>query len=189
MGPTMRQAAFTGAYNDALPPIMGPMTLTARILPATNVILDLAVTSKKRAFEQAGLLFENHQGVARTSVFHSLLARERLGSTALGHDVAIPHGRLKDLREPHAAFVRLEQPIRFDANDGRTARLLFFLLIPETATQMHLDLLASIARLMSDGEIRQALLHCTDPAEAHELILAGAQTLPTEHADHPSTDS
>ncbi len=165
------------------------MNLTPRILPLDNVVLDLAATSKKRAFEHAGLLFENHQGVARMSVFHSLLARERLGSTALGHEVAIPHGRLKDLREPHAAFIRLAEPVRFDASDGRTARLLFFLLIPETATQMHLDLLASIARLMSDASIRQVLSQSTDPQEIHQLILAGASAQPIEHADHSRSDS
>ena len=167
----------------------GAMNLTPRILPPGNVLLDLAATSKKRAFEHAGLLFENNQGVARMSVFHSLLARERLGSTALGHEVAIPHGRLKDLREPHAAFIRLEQPIRFDVNDGRTARLLFFLLMPEKATQMHLDLLAGIARLMSDASIRQALAQATDPAEVHHLILKGASALPTDHAEHSRADS
>ncbi len=165
------------------------MNLTPRILPLDNVVLDLAATSKKRAFEHAGLLFENHQGVARMSVFHSLLARERLGSTALGHEVAIPHGRLKDLREPHAAFIRLAEPVRFDASDGRTARLLFFLLIPETATQMHLDLLASIARLMSDASIRQVLSQSMDPQEIHQLILAGTSAQPIEHADHSRSDS
>ncbi|WP_424317191.1 PTS sugar transporter subunit IIA [Castellaniella sp.] len=168
---------------------MVAMTLTPRILPPGNIVLDLAATSKKRAFEHAGLLLENHQGVARTAVFHSLLARERLGSTALGHEVAIPHGRLKDLREPHAAFIRLAEPVRFDTNDGRTARLLFFLLIPETATQTHLDLLAGIARLMSDAGIRQALTHSTDPQEVHQLILTGASAPTPEHADHPRADS
>lgn len=160
------------------------MTLTPRILPPGNILLDLVATSKKRAFEHAGLLFENNQGVARMAVFHGLLARERLGSTALGHEVAIPHGRLKDLREPHAAFIRLAEPIRFDASDGRTARLLFFLLIPESATQLHLDLLAGIARLMSDAEIRQALTQSTDSAEVHQIILAGASTPLHEHAEH-----
>ncbi|HEX7387035.1 MAG TPA: PTS sugar transporter subunit IIA [Castellaniella sp.] len=165
------------------------MNLNPRILPPGNVVLDLAATSKKRAFEQAGLLFENNQGVARTSVFHSLLARERLGSTALGHEVAVPHGRLKDLREPRAAFIRLDRPIRFDVNDGRTARLLFFLLMPESATQMHLDLLAGIARLMSDASIRQALTQASDPLEVHQLILKGATALPTDHAEHSRADS
>ncbi|MGB6242342.1 MAG: PTS sugar transporter subunit IIA [Castellaniella sp.] len=165
------------------------MNLSSRILPPDNIVLDLAATSKKRAFEHAGLLFENNQGVARMSVFHSLLARERLGSTALGHDVAIPHGRLKDLREPHAAFIRLANPIRFDANDGRTARLLFFLLMPEAATQTHLDLLAGIARLLSDPQVRHTLTQATDPQQIHQLILNGADHPLTEHADHPRADS
>lgn len=170
-------------------PYNAVMNLSSRILPPGNIVLDLAATSKKRAFEHAGLLFENNQGVARMSVFHSLLARERLGSTALGHDVAIPHGRLKDLREPHAAFIRLSEPIRFDANDGRTARLLFFLLMPEAATQTHLDLLAGIARLLSDTQIRHTLTHSESPEEIHQLILNGSLARPTEYADHPRADS
>jgi len=146
------------------------MNLMSRILPLQNVVLDLAATSKKRAFEQAGLLFENHQGIARTAVFQSLIARERLGSTALGHHVAVPHGRIKDLREPCAAFIRLTDPVRFDATDGRMASLLFILLVPETATQLHLDLLAEIARLMADPNLRQALNTETDPAVIHGLL-------------------
>ena len=146
------------------------MNLLSRILPPQNVVLDLPATSKKRAFEQAGLLFENNQGIARTSVFHSLIARERLGSTALGHHIAVPHGRIKGLKEPCAAFIRLADPVRFDASDGRMASLLFFVLVPETATQLHLDLLAEIARLMSDPALRQALNTETDPAVIHRLL-------------------
>jgi PTS system nitrogen regulatory IIA component len=144
----------------------------SRILPLQNVVLDLPVTSKKRAFEQAGLLFENHHGIARTAVFHSLIARERLGSTALGHHIAVPHGRIKGLKEPCAAFIRLADPVRFDASDGRMASLLFFLLVPETATQLHLDLLAEIARLMSSPALRQALSTGTDPGAIHRLLTA-----------------
>jgi len=83
------------------------MNLIAKLLPPSNIVLDLDVTSKKRMFEQAGLLFENNQGVARSLVFDSLFARERLGSTGLGHGVAIPHGRIKGLKEAVGAFVRL----------------------------------------------------------------------------------
>ncbi|QAA95186.1 PTS sugar transporter subunit IIA [Pollutimonas thiosulfatoxidans] len=146
------------------------MNLLSRILPPSNVVLDLAVTSKKRALEQAGLLFENHHGIARTAVFQSLIARERLGSTALGHHVAVPHGRIKDLKEPCAAFIRLADPVRFDTTDGRMASLLLILLVPEAATQLHLDLLAEIAKLMSDAGLRQALSTETDPAVIHDLL-------------------
>src|SRR5690625_1799839 len=146
------------------------MHRTSRILPQANIVLDLAVTSKRRALEQASLLFENHRGIARTAVFHSLMGRERLGSTALGHSVAVPHGRIKDLREPCAAFFRLSEPVRFDTSDDRTANLLFILLVPETATQLHLDLLAEIARMMADDDIRQTLSTETDPAVIHALL-------------------
>lgn len=168
-------------YDGLKANIINTMNLMSRILPLSNIVLDLAVTSKKRAFEQAGLLFENQYGIARTVVFHSLLARERLGSTALGHMVAVPHGRIKDLKEPCAAFIRLAEPVRFDTNDGRMANLLFILLVPEAATQLHLDLLAEIARLMSDPVLRQALSTETDPAAIHRLLTADQVDI---HADY-----
>lgn len=149
---------------------MGNMSLTSNILPLSNILLDLTVTSKKRAFEQAGLLFENNQGIARTAVFNSLIGRERLGSTALGHSVAVPHGRIKNLQKPYAAFMRLAEPVKFDSSDGRMANLLFILLVPENATQLHLDLLAEIARLMSDDELRNALNNETDTQIIHNLL-------------------
>ena len=70
-----------------------PSTI-ARLLPLTNVALDLDLSSKRRVFDEAGLLFQHHQGIARATVFDSLFARERLGSTGLGQGVAIPHGRI-----------------------------------------------------------------------------------------------
>ena len=79
------------------------MNRIARLMSPTNVVTNLSVTSKKRLFEQAGLLFENNHGIERSKVFDSLFARERLGSTGLGEGVAIPHGRIKGLKEALAA--------------------------------------------------------------------------------------
>ena len=76
----------------------------SQILSLENVVLDMDVSSKKRAFEQAGLIFENNCGIARSIVSDNLFARERLGSTGLGHGVAVPHGRIKGLKAPLAAF-------------------------------------------------------------------------------------
>jgi len=149
------------------------MNHLSRILPASNVLLDLAATSKKRAFEQAGLLFENHHGLTRAVVFDSLFARERLGSTALGQGVAVPHGRVKGLDQALAAFIRLEQPVSFDAPDGQPVTLLLFLLVPENATQQHLDILAELAQLMSNKPLRQALVSETDPAVVHRMLTTG----------------
>src|SRR6187402_1950697 len=99
------------------------MNLIAKLLPAQNVVLDLDVSSKKRVFEHAGLLFENNQNVARSQVFDSLFAREKLGSTGLGQGIAIPHGRIKGLKDALGAFVRLSQPVPFDAPDGKPVSL------------------------------------------------------------------
>jgi PTS system nitrogen regulatory IIA component len=149
------------------------MNHLSRILPAENVVLDLVATSKKRAFEQAGLLFENHHGLARSTVFDSLFARERLGSTALGQNVAVPHGRVKNLEEALAAFIRLERPIPFDAPDNQPVTMLLFLLVPEAATQQHLDILAELAQLMSNKPLRDALTTEADPAAVHRMLTTG----------------
>lgn len=139
------------------------MNQLSRLLPASNVLLDFAASSKKRAFEQAGLIFENHQGIARAKVFDSLFARERLGSTGLGQGVAIPHGRIKGLKDAVAAFVRVSEPIPFDAPDGQPVALMVFLLVPEQATQQHLDILSELAQMLSDKSFRETLLIASDP--------------------------
>lgn len=146
------------------------MNLIANLLPVTNILLDAPVTSKKRVFEQAGLVFENNQGIARSKVFDSLFARERLGSTGLGQQVAVPHGRIKGLRTPVAALVRVQDPIPFDAPDGQSVRLLIFLLVPENANQHHLDILSELAQMLSDKVFREKLMTETDPSEMHQLI-------------------
>jgi len=83
------------------------MNRLAAILPPSQVLVHVEVTSKKRAFEEAGLLFEELHGLNRALVADSLFARERLGSTGLGHGVAIPHGRIKGLKSPMAAVFQL----------------------------------------------------------------------------------
>lgn len=138
------------------------MNRLSKLLPLENVVLNLAVTSKKRVFEQAGLIFENHHGIARSVVTDNLFAREQLGSTGLGQGVAIPHGRIAGLKHPLAAFIRLAEPIPFEAPDELPEALLIFLLVPEQATQHHLDILSEIAQLLSDQKARATLTHEQD---------------------------
>jgi PTS system nitrogen regulatory IIA component len=133
------------------------MTQFSQILPLKNVVLDLECSSKKRAFEQAGLIFENNCGIARSTVSDNLFARERLGSTGLGHGVAVPHGRIRGLKAPLAAFVRLNEAIPFESPDAEPVRLLVFLLIPDNVTQQHLEILSEIAEMFSDKAFRSAL--------------------------------
>ncbi len=147
------------------------MNRLASILPASQVLVGIAATSKKRAFEEAGLLFENLHGLSRSLVTDSLFSRERLGSTGLGHGVAIPHGRIKGLKSPMAAVLQLAQPIGFEAPDEQPVGLLVFLLVPEAATQKHLEILAEIAEMLSDANLREKLEHPDDAVDLHRLIV------------------
>ncbi|MDH5219854.1 MAG: PTS IIA-like nitrogen regulatory protein PtsN [Betaproteobacteria bacterium] len=148
------------------------MSLVAKLLPPANVLLDLQVSSKKRLFEQVGLLFENNHGIGRSLVFDSLFARERLGSTGLGQGVAIPHGRIKGLKDALGAFVRLAQPVPFDAPDAKPVNLLFVLLVPEQATEKHLQILSELAQMFSDRALRDALATAADAEALHQRIVA-----------------
>jgi len=146
------------------------MSLVAKLLSPANVLLDLEVSSKKRLFEQVGLLFENQHGLARSIVFDSLFARERLGSTGLGQGVAIPHGRIKGLKEALGAFVRVQQPVPFDAPDGNPVSLVFVLLVPEKANEKHLQILSELAQMFSDKALRESMGRAPDATALHQLV-------------------
>ena len=158
-----------------------PVATFAKYLPITHVLLDLDVTSKKRLFEQIGLLFENENKIARASVFDALFAREKLGSTGLGHGVAIPHGRIKNLRETLAVFIRTKDGVPFESPDGEAVRLVFAMLVPEHATEQHLNLLSELAQAFSDAELRDALLAEPDNARVHDMLIYGS-TIGPAHA-------
>lgn len=149
------------------------MSLINKILPLSNVIAGMDVSSKKRLFEQVGLLIENTHAIARSDVFDSLFAREKLGSTGLGQGVAIPHGRIKQLKEATGIFIRLQEPIPFDAPDGKPVSLLFILLVPEQATDIHLQVLSELAQRFSSKAMREKMNDpACDAATLHELICA-----------------
>ena len=135
------------------------MSLIGEILPSSHILLDLEVSSKKRLFEQAGLLLENEAGVARSEVFDCLFAREKLGSTGLGHGVAVPHGRLASLKKAVGVFIRSKEPIPFDAPDGKPVSL-----VPENAAGTHLEVLSKLAGKFSDKGVREQLMQAADAA-------------------------
>lgn len=146
------------------------MNQIASLLPPDNVVADLDASSKKRVFEQVGILFENQQGIARSTVYDALFAREKLGSTGLGQGIAIPHGRIKGLKTPVGAFVRLQTAVQFDAPDGKPVGLIFVLLVPEAANEHHLQLLSELAQIFSDREFREQLAAAPDAAALHGLF-------------------
>lgn len=146
------------------------MNQIASLLPLDNVVANLDASSKKRVFEQVGILFENHQGVARSTVYDALFAREKLGSTGLGQGIAIPHGRIKGLKTPVGAFIRLQTAVQFDAPDGKPVSLIFVLLVPEAANEQHLQLLSELAQMFSDKGFRDRLGSAADAAGLHGLF-------------------
>ena len=158
------------------------MNLVSRLLPREHVVLGLDATSKKRLFEQIGLLFENSRQIPRARVFDSLFDREKLGSTALGYGVAIPHGRVKGLKEPVCAFVRTSAPIPFEAPDGQPVTLVFSLLVPEHATEAHLEILSELAQMFSDPDLRERLAAVEDIQAAHRLITEWSPYAPAQRS-------
>ena len=134
------------------------------------IALDIPAKNRTDAFAAAGDLFAKQTGIEANSVVEFLNARENLGSTALGAGVAIPHGRVKGLKQPSAAFMRLHEPIDFAAPDNEAVSILIFLLVPEKATQQHLEILSSIAQLLSDADARQTLISATDPLKVCDLL-------------------
>lgn len=145
------------------------MSQIGDILPLSHILLDIEVSSKKRLFEQVGLLLENEAGLARADVFDCLFAREKLGTTGLGQGVAIPHGRHPSVKKAVGAFVRTREPVAFDAPDGKPVSLIFVLLVPENATGEHLEVLSKLAGKFSQKAVREALL-VADAAEVHRIL-------------------
>jgi len=139
-----------------------PMNQIAQLLPAENILVDLDAGSKAQLFTAIGRLFEANCGIRGDLVVESLGAREKLGSTGLGQGIAIPHGRIKGLAVARGAYVRLKAPIAFDAPDGKPVAQVFVLLVPEHATEQHLQLLSELAQMFSEKSFREGLAAATD---------------------------
>ncbi len=147
------------------------MSLIGEILPVENILPQVEVSSKKRALEEVGLLLENRYGLARGDVFECLFAREKLGSTGLGQGVAIPHGRFAGVKDTVAVFLRLQEPIMFDAPDGKPVNLIFALLVPENAGGRHLEVLSQLADVFSSKAAREKLLQAANAEEIRAVFL------------------
>ena len=147
------------------------MGLLSSLLPAENVLLDLEVNSKKRLFEIVADLLEKNQGMDKGQVFQRLLQRERLGSTGLGWGVAIPHGRIPQLREAAVAFVRLKEAIDFQSQDNKPVDLLVFVVVSEEVDNgPYLKLLSQLAQKFSEKEVREALYRALDAESIIHLL-------------------
>jgi PTS system nitrogen regulatory IIA component len=148
------------------------MNLLSNLLSLSNVALDLEAHDKRDALERAADVFQNIQASNGSRIFDCLIAREQLGSTGLGKGVAIPHGRLRGLKRAAAAIVRLKEPIEFGSPDGQPVRLLVVLLVPEHATQQHLEILSELAQMLSEPSMREQLLTIVQPAALLATVAA-----------------
>jgi PTS system nitrogen regulatory IIA component len=148
------------------------MNLLSNLLSLSNVALDVEARDKRDALERAAEVFHHDQSSGTSRVFDCLTAREQLGSTGLGKGVAIPHGRLRGLKRAAAAIVRLKNPIEFGSPDGQPVRLLVVLLVPEHATQQHLEILSELAQMLSEPSMREQLQTIAQPAALLATVAA-----------------
>lgn len=144
----------------------------ADILPVERVAVDVVAASKKRVLEEiAGRLASAAAELTLADVLASLAGREKLGSTGLGHGVAIPHGRLAGIQASIGALIRLRNPVDYEAHDGQPVDLVFGLLVPQNATGEHLKHLAAIAEKFADETFCEQARQAPDAAALHELVV------------------
>ncbi len=170
---TEQQEGFAPTPHPARP---APQHALADLLAVEDILLDCDAATRDSAFACVASALAAHHGLREPAVVAGLAERERLGSTALGQDVAIPHARLTGLTRAIAAFVRLRAAIPFDAPDGKPVANLLILLVPEGATSAHLELLAQAANLFCDKAFRDQLNRCAAAAEVLAAVSGGFAT-------------
>ena len=149
----------------------------AAILAPERVRCHVPTASRKRTLEELGaILAGSDPELSAQAVLDRLIARERLGSTGLGEGCALPHARVPGLRRTLAAFLRLQKGVDFDSPDREPVDLFFGLLVPEDSTDEHLEILAAIARLLSDETVRRSIRAAEDPARVREVLLRNGST-------------
>ncbi|MEJ2141314.1 MAG: PTS IIA-like nitrogen regulatory protein PtsN [Gammaproteobacteria bacterium] len=143
----------------------------SELISKDSIACDIDAQSKKRALQELSeLIAEKNENISSNEVFDSLLNRERLGGTGIGHGAAIPHGRLKNCNHITGAFIRLKHAIDFDSVDNIPVDLLFALIVPEESTDEHLQVLAMLASMFNDEAFRNKLRN-SDTCEGMQQLL------------------
>jgi PTS system nitrogen regulatory IIA component len=148
------------------------MNPVGELLTPDDVRLDLDVSTKEQLLEQVAALLAARHGLSRTFILESLTAREQLGSTGMGHGVAIPHARMNQCAAAAGVFVRTKAAIPFDAPDGKPVLVFLGLIVPNKAVERHLQILATAAGMLGDKSFRDKLKTCTDPRLVTQLLAA-----------------
>jgi PTS system nitrogen regulatory IIA component len=150
----------------------------ADIISPDLVVSNVQATSKKRAFETISDVIASNTEISMgaNDIFDSLIARERLGTTAIGHGIAIPHGRVKESSKTIGAFVQLRDGVDCDALDDKAVKLIFAVLVPENTNEEHLQLLARLAQMFKNSDLREKLLAAPDNKTLYDLLVQWDQT-------------
>jgi nitrogen PTS system EIIA component len=161
------------AHNDlsnAASSRQRPVTMTAPYLTMDAIRASLKAGSKKQALQEIAAVFASVHGLPEREVFDTLLERERLGSTAVGRGIAIPHGKLPEVTQVIGVFARLERPIDFDALDDQPVDLIFAMLAPVGAGADHLKSLAKVSRLLKEQALCEKLRGADTDDAIHSLL-------------------
>lgn len=142
----------------------------ADILTPQSIVPKLSATSKKQVLQELAKRAATVTGLKDRFIFDALLQRERLGTTGVGHGIAIPHGKLEGIDKLFGLFARLEKPVDFDAIDEQPVDLLFLLLAPEIAGADHLKALARVSRLLRNRTICDKIRGSNDGDALYALI-------------------
>jgi len=145
------------------------MQLLDVLLPST-IFVKLKTTSKKQVLQTMAQHAAVDLDIKEQEVFDALIARERLGSTGIGHGVAIPHARFDSLKNLTVFFAQLSSPIDFDSIDNKPIDLIFMLVAPKDAGAEHLKMLARISRLVRDEDVRHKLRGANDSDAVHAIL-------------------
>jgi len=145
----------------------------SNILTLERTVYLATINSKKKALELIADTFsESNPALVVDDIFNKLVERERLGSTAIGHGVAIPHARLSSLHHPLGCFISLKNGIDFDTEDHHEVNMIFTLVVPEEADDMHIELLATLAHLFSQDAFRQSLNNASSKEDLYKKLLS-----------------
>ena len=146
---------------------------SAMTLGHFQALSEQSLLSKKRVFERAAEAMGGALNLSSETIYRALLAREKLGSTAIGEGIAIPHCRINECAVAAGCLVTLQKPIDFGSADGQEVDIIFVLLVPEEATEAHLKLLAALARSFSNAEVRDRVRQTQDPEALKQLLVGG----------------
>ena len=150
------------------------MTISPLLSPQ-RIFLDTEVSSKKKLLQLIANIVADQTQLAESLIYSNLLNRERLGSTGLGHGFAVPHARLENLDKTIGCLFRLKEPVNFEAPDNQPVDLVFTIIIPQEATEEHLVILSSLARIFSQTDVCEAIRGATSKDEIAQIIKSAEQ--------------